>query len=146
MLPRPGGGVGAARAFLSMLVSATVMSKLEWTARRVPSGDGNGGGWAWARGHNYDSPTFKSGGGREHQSQVEYHHVLFLSIESVLGGGGEGKRDGCNDNGGAGNNDSGSGRTGTGGIFGRVRLIYKLHGDVLHHKRASTLRAYGDGG
>jgi hypothetical protein len=36
-------GVGATRAFRSMLVLVTVTSKLEWTARRVPSGDGNGG-------------------------------------------------------------------------------------------------------
>ncbi len=40
------GGDSAARAFRSKLVSATVMRELEWTARRVPSGDGNGGGWA----------------------------------------------------------------------------------------------------
>ncbi len=33
-----------------MLVSATVMSKLEGMARRVPGRDGNNGGWAWARG------------------------------------------------------------------------------------------------
>ncbi len=36
-------GVGAARAFRSMLVLATEMSKLEWMARRVPSGNGDGG-------------------------------------------------------------------------------------------------------
>ncbi len=35
--------VGATRAFRSVLVLATVTSKLEWTARRVPSGDGNRG-------------------------------------------------------------------------------------------------------
>jgi hypothetical protein len=29
-----------------MLVLATVTSKLEEMARRVPIGDGNGGGWA----------------------------------------------------------------------------------------------------
>ncbi len=40
------GRVGATRAFQSMLVLATVTSKLEGTARRVPSRDGNGGGWA----------------------------------------------------------------------------------------------------
>ncbi len=67
-------------------------------------------------------------------------------MESVLGGVGEGKADGHNDDDGAGNNDSGSGRTGTGGIFGRVRLIYKLHRNVLHHKQVSTLRTFGDGG
>jgi hypothetical protein len=36
-------GVDATRAFRSVLVLATVTSKLEWTVRRVPSGDGNGG-------------------------------------------------------------------------------------------------------
>jgi hypothetical protein len=36
-------GFGATRAFQSMLVLATVTSKLEWMARRVPSKDGNGG-------------------------------------------------------------------------------------------------------
>ncbi len=38
------GWVGATGAFQSMLVLATVTSKLEGMARRVPSGDGNGGG------------------------------------------------------------------------------------------------------
>jgi hypothetical protein len=66
-------------------------------------------------------------------------------MESILGGGGEGKGDVPNNDDGAGNNNSGSGRTGAGSIFGRVRLIYKLHGDVPHHKRASTLRTFGDG-
>ncbi len=36
-------GVGAARAFQSVLVLATVTSKLEWTVRRMPSRDGKGG-------------------------------------------------------------------------------------------------------
>jgi hypothetical protein len=36
-------GVSAARAFWSVLVLATVTSELEWTARRVPSGDGDKG-------------------------------------------------------------------------------------------------------
>ncbi len=36
-------GVGAARAFRSVLVLATVTSKLEWMMRRTPSRDGNGG-------------------------------------------------------------------------------------------------------
>ncbi len=112
----------------------------------MPSGDGNGEGWAWARGHKNNDTTFKSGGGRECQAQVEYHHALFSLMESVLGGGGEGKGDGCNNNDGAGNNDRGSRRMGTGNIFGRVCPIYILHGDVLHHKRASTLCAFGDGG
>ncbi len=40
------GWVGATRAFQSVLVLATVTSKLQGMARRVPSGDGNGGGWA----------------------------------------------------------------------------------------------------
>ncbi len=67
-------------------------------------------------------------------------------MESILGGGGEGKGDGRNDNDGTGTNDSRSGRTGTGGIFGRVRLIYKLHGDVPHHKQVSTLRVFSNWG
>jgi hypothetical protein len=98
------------------------------------------------RGHNDNNTTFKSGWGCERQAQVDYHHALFLSMESVLGGGGEGKGDGCNDNDGAGNDDSGFGRTGAGGIFGRVHLIYKLQSNILHHKRVSTLRAFGNGG
>ncbi len=100
----------------------------------------------WARGHDDNDVTFKSGKGREHQAQARYHHVLFSLMESVLGGGGDGKGDGCDNDDGAGNKDSGSGRTGAGGIFGRVRLIYKLHGNVPHHKQASTLHAFGDGG
>jgi ATP-dependent RNA helicase DDX31/DBP7 len=40
------GWVGATGAFQSVLVSATVTSKLEGTARRVPGGDGSGGRWA----------------------------------------------------------------------------------------------------
>ncbi len=40
------GWVGATGAFQSVLVLATVTSKLEGMARRVPSEDGNGGGWA----------------------------------------------------------------------------------------------------
>ncbi len=40
------GWVGATGAFQSVLVLATVTSKLEGTARRVPSGEGNGWGWA----------------------------------------------------------------------------------------------------
>ena len=47
---------------------------------------------------------------------------------------------------GAGDNDSWSGRTCAGGIIGRVCLIYKLHGNVPHHKRASTFHVFGDGG
>jgi hypothetical protein len=100
----------------------------------------------WARGHKDDNATFKSSGGCEHQAQVEYHHALFSSMEFILGGGGEGKGDGCDNNDSAGSNDRGSRRMGAGGIFGRVRLIYKLHGDVPHHKWASTLRAFGNGG
>ncbi len=37
-------GFSATRAFQSVLVLAMATSKLEWTARRVPSGDSNGGG------------------------------------------------------------------------------------------------------
>ncbi len=104
------------------------------------------GGWAWARRHDNNDATFKSGGSCERQAQVEYHHALFLSIKSVSGGGGEGKGDCCNDDDGVGDNNSGSGRMGAGGIFGRVCLIYKLHGGLPHHKRASTLHAFGNGG
>ncbi len=42
----PGGWVGSAGAFRSIRVLATVMSKLEGMARRVPGRDGDGGGWA----------------------------------------------------------------------------------------------------
>jgi hypothetical protein len=47
---------------------------------------------------------------------------------------------------GAGDNDSWSGRTCAGGIIGRVCPIYKLHGDVPHHKQASTFHVFGDKG
>jgi hypothetical protein len=104
------------------------------------------GGWAWERGHDNNDATFKSGMGCERQAQVEYHHALFWSMKSILGGGGEGKGDGHNEDDGAGNDDSGSGRMGAGGIFGRVRLIYKLHGNISHHKQAFTLRTFGNGG
>jgi hypothetical protein len=46
---------------------------------------------------------------------------------------------------GAGDNDCRFGRTGASDIIGRVCPIYKLHGDVPHHKRASTFHAFGDG-
>jgi hypothetical protein len=67
-------------------------------------------------------------------------------MESVLGGGGEGEGDSHNGNDGTGNNNSGSRRMSAGDIFGRVHPIYKLHGDVPHHKRASTLCAFGNRG
>jgi hypothetical protein len=47
-------------------------------------------------------------------------------MELVLGGVGEGKGDGHDDNDGTGIDDSRSRRTVAGGIFGRVRLIYNL--------------------
>jgi hypothetical protein len=47
---------------------------------------------------------------------------------------------------GAGDNDGWSGRTCASGIIGRVCLIYKLHGNIPHHERASTFHKFGDGG
>ncbi len=47
---------------------------------------------------------------------------------------------------GAGDNNSWSWRTYAGGIIGRVCPIYKLHGNVPHHKRASTFHVFGEGG
>ncbi len=90
--------------------------------------------------------TFKSGRGHERQAQVEYHHALFLLMESVLGGGGEGNGDSRGEDDGTGNINSGSRRMGAGGIFGRVRLIYKLYGNIPHHKWVSTLCAFGNKG
>ncbi len=63
-----------------------------------------------------------------------------------MGGGSEGKGDGRDEDDNVGDDNSGSGRTGAGGIFGRVRLIHNLHGNVPHHKRASTLCAFGNEG
>jgi ATP-dependent RNA helicase DDX31/DBP7 len=76
---------------------------------------------------------------------VDYHHALFSSMESVLRRG-EGKGDdGRDDNDDDDDDDNGSGKRGAVGIFGRACPIYKLHGDIPHHKRVSTLRAFSDG-
>jgi hypothetical protein len=101
-------------------VSAMVTSKLEGTVRRVPSGDGNGRG----------------GCEREEYSlyicRSKMRTVFPNRITSSYYG--------------AGDNNSWSRRTCAGGITGRVCPIYKLHGDVPHHKQASTFHVFGDGG
>ncbi|KAL3779283.1 hypothetical protein ACHAW5_003291 [Stephanodiscus triporus] len=67
---------------------------------------------------------------------VDYHHALFASMESVLGG---------DDKDGYDNDDDADGESGKGaGIFGRECPIYKLHGDIPHHKRMSTLQAFSN--
>jgi ATP-dependent RNA helicase DDX31/DBP7 len=71
---------------------------------------------------------------------VDYHHALFASMGSVLGGEDEeNDRDEYADG-------DGESEKSTIGIFGRACSIYKLHGDVPHHKRVSTLRAFSDNG
>lgn len=62
---------------------------------------------------------------------VDYHHGLFTSMESILGN--ESQKDSDNN----GNNSSG-------GIFGKKCSIYKLHGDIPHTKRSSTLKAFSE--
>ncbi len=47
---------------------------------------------------------------------------------------------------GAGDNNSWSGRMCAGSIIGRVCPIYKLHGNILHHKWASTFHVFGNRG
>jgi len=62
---------------------------------------------------------------------VDYHHALFTSMESILGN--ESQKD-------TDNNGSDSSR----GIFGKRCPIYKLHGDIPHTKRCSTLKAFSE--
>ncbi|KAL7451746.1 hypothetical protein ACHAWC_007003 [Mediolabrus comicus] len=61
---------------------------------------------------------------------VDYHHALFTSMESILGE--ESQRD----------KDTGS--SSCNGIFGKSCPIYKLHGDIPHTKRISTLKAFSE--
>jgi ATP-dependent RNA helicase DDX31/DBP7 len=64
---------------------------------------------------------------------VDYHHALFTSMESILGDESQGDKD-------TDNNGSNSSR----GIFGKSCPIYKLHGDIPHTKRLSTLKNFSD--
>mmetsp|Transcript_5559 Transcript_5559/g.12115 ORF Transcript_5559/g.12115 Transcript_5559/m.12115 type:complete len:1053 (+) Transcript_5559:55-3213(+) len=65
---------------------------------------------------------------------VDYHHGLFTAMECILGDADD--RD--DDNGDEDGNKSGS------GIFGKKCPIYKLHGDIPHNQRQSTLKAFND--
>lgn len=62
---------------------------------------------------------------------VDYHHGLFTSMESILGN--ESQKDTDN-----------NGNSASGGIFGKKCSIYKLHGDIPHIKRSSTLKAFSE--
>ena len=64
---------------------------------------------------------------------VDYHHALFTSMESILGD--ESQSDKDTDN--IGSNSSR-------GVFGKKCPIYKLHGDIPHTKRCSTLKAFSE--
>ncbi len=67
----------------------------------------------------------------------DYHHALFVLMGSILGE--KDKEDGRD------NNVNGDGKLEKSTkIFGWACLIYKLHGNILHHKRVSTLRAFSD--
>ncbi|EJK62514.1 hypothetical protein THAOC_16870, partial [Thalassiosira oceanica] len=59
---------------------------------------------------------------------VDYHHALFNSAECVLGESDD-------------KDDSAEGRSE--GMLGKKCPIYKLHGDVPHDKRMSTLESFG---
>lgn len=61
---------------------------------------------------------------------VDYHHALFTSMESILGD--ESQRDKDNNS------------SSCNGIFGKSCPIYKLHGDIPHTKRISTLKAFSE--
>ena len=62
---------------------------------------------------------------------VDYHHLLFTSMESISG---EDKGDEPEIE-----NDESSD---SGGVFGTACSMYKLHGDIPHNKRLSTLKAF----
>mmetsp|Transcript_9968 Transcript_9968/g.17928 ORF Transcript_9968/g.17928 Transcript_9968/m.17928 type:complete len:1042 (+) Transcript_9968:61-3186(+) len=62
---------------------------------------------------------------------VDYHHALLTSMESILG-------DKDNDE------DDPSSTESNEGIFGKTCPIYKLHGDIPHIKRQSTLKAFNN--
>ena len=62
---------------------------------------------------------------------VDYHHGLFTSMDSILGD--ESQKDTDN-----------NGSNPSSGIFGKKCPIYKLHGDIPHTKRSSTLKAFSE--
>ena len=62
---------------------------------------------------------------------VDYHHGLFSSMESILGD--DSQKDTNN-----------NGNSSAKGIFGSRCPIYKLHGDIPHTKRCSTLKAFSE--
>ena len=59
---------------------------------------------------------------------VDYHHALFTSMTSILGDDDDDKNDTGKDS----------------GIFGNACLIYKLHGDIPHNKRLSTIQSFNN--
>ena len=59
---------------------------------------------------------------------VDYHHALFNAAECVLG---------------ESNDKDDSGGVRSEGILGKKCPVYKLHGDVPHDKRLSTLESFG---
>ena len=57
---------------------------------------------------------------------VDYHHALLTSMESILGS----------------DKDSADDEVATGGIFGKECPIFKLHGDIPHNKRMTTINEF----
>jgi ATP-dependent RNA helicase DDX31/DBP7 len=57
---------------------------------------------------------------------VDYHHALLTSMESILGSG----KDVVDD------------EVESGGIFGKTCPIFKLHGDIPHNKRMTTINDF----
>ncbi|KAL3759716.1 hypothetical protein ACHAWU_008210 [Discostella pseudostelligera] len=57
---------------------------------------------------------------------VDYHHALLTSMESILGSG----KDVVDD------------EVESGGIFGKACPIFKLHGDIPHNKRMTTINDF----
>jgi len=69
---------------------------------------------------------------------VDYHYGLFNAMECVLGD------DTNKDTNNTGDDDDDDSKEKNGGIFGKTCPIYKLHGDIPHNKRLSTLKAFSN--
>ena len=68
---------------------------------------------------------------------VDYHYGLFNAMECILGD------DTNKDTNNTGDDDDDD-KEKNGGIFGKTCPIYKLHGDIPHNKRLSTLKAFSN--
>jgi len=67
---------------------------------------------------------------------VDYHFGLFNAMECILG---DDTNKDINNTG-----DDDDDKEKNGGIFGKTCPIYKLHGDIPHNKRLSTLKAFSN--